>query len=262
MAYRSTFPRLEIPKSNILSYLYPPNQTVSDQPIWIDASNPNNSLSPRQMLTWVRRLGYGLDRLGIGKGEVVIILTPNHIFVPVAYLGIVGSGRVFSGANPTYTQFEIEHQLKDTGSKLILVHPSLVKTAVSAASRVGIPKERIFQFADHPCETLDGVQDWRNFIGSEEEARKWRWDNMADTSTTTVATINYSSGTTGLPKGVCVSHRNLIANVEQTIFMRDQGLPHALVPASRPPERWVGFLPLYHAYGRPLPASQYPAHSI
>ncbi|CBF82169.1 acyl--CoA ligase [Aspergillus nidulans FGSC A4] len=250
MVYRSTFPHLEIPKSNILSYLYPPNQTVSDQPIWIDASNPNNSLSPRQMLTWVRRLGYGLDRLGIRKGEVVIILTPNHIFVPVAYQGIVGSGRVFSGANPTYTQLEIEHQLKDTGSKLILVHPSLVKTAVDAASRVGILKERIFQFADHPCETLDGVQDWRDFIGSEDEAREWRWDDMADTSTTTVATINYSSGTTGLPKGVCVSHRNLIANVEQTIFMRDQGFPHALVPASRPPERWVGFLPLYHAYGQ------------
>ncbi|RDW65640.1 acyl--CoA ligase [Aspergillus mulundensis] len=250
MAYKSTFPAIEVPKSNILTYLYPPNQTVSDKPIWIDASNPATSLSPRQMLSWVRRLGYGLDRLGIPKGEVVMILTPNHIFVPVAYQGIVGSGRVFSGANPAYTQFEIEHQLKDTGAGLILVHPSLVTTAVAAAARVGIHRERMFLFDDCPRETVDGVSDWRSFIGSEEEASQWKWDSMVDTSTTTVATINYSSGTTGLPKGVCVSHRNLIANVEQTIFMRDQGHPHALVPASRPEERWVGFLPLYHAYGQ------------
>ncbi|KAL4951861.1 hypothetical protein BDW69DRAFT_185975 [Aspergillus filifer] len=250
MAYSSILPKLEIPSTNILSYLYPPNQTVSDKPIWIDANNPSNSLCPRQMLSWVRRLGYGLDRLGVGRGEVVIIYTPNHIFVPVAYQGIVGSGRIFSGANPTYTQFEIEHHLKDTGSTVILAHPSLVKTAVAAAASVGIPRERIFQFSDYPCEAVDGVADWRSMIGTEEEAMSWKWEEMNDTAATAVATINYSSGTTGLPKGVCVSHRNLIANVEQTIFMRDRELPHALVPASRPEERWIGFLPLYHAYGQ------------
>ncbi|BCS17229.1 acyl--CoA ligase [Aspergillus puulaauensis] len=250
MAYSSVFPPLDIPRSNILSYLYPANQTVSNQPIWIDANDPNNSLSPRQMLSWVRRLGYGLDRLGVGKGEVVMIYTPNHIFVPVAYQGIVGSGRIFSGANPIYTQFEIEHQIKDAGVKTILVHPSLVSTAVAAASRVGLSKERIFQFSDYPCTPKEGVLDWRNMIGTEEEASRWKWDEMVDSSVSTAATINYSSGTTGLPKGVCVSHYNLVANVEQTIFMRDRELPHALVPASRPEERWVGFLPLYHAYGQ------------
>lgn len=250
MAYSSVFPPLDIPRSNILSYLYPPNQTVSNQPIWIDANDPNNSLSPRQMLSWVRRLGYGLDRLGVGKGEVVMIYTPNHIFVPVAYQGIVGSGRIFSGANPIYTQFEIEHQIKDAGVQTILVHPSLVSTAVAAASRVGLPKQRIFQFSDHPCAPIEGVLDWRSMIGTEEEGTRWKWDEMVDSSASTAATINYSSGTTGLPKGVCVSHYNLIANVEQTIFMRHQELSHALVPASRPEERWVGFLPLYHAYGR------------
>jgi acyl-CoA synthetase (AMP-forming)/AMP-acid ligase II len=55
-------------------------------------------------------------------------------------------------------------------------------------------------------------------------------------------------GTTGLPKGVCVSHHNLIANVEQTIFMRFLEKP--FTKGNRPPERWIGFLPLYHAYGQ------------
>jgi 4-coumarate--CoA ligase len=248
--YKSVYPSLDIPRTNILSYLYPPNQTVSDKPLWIDTDNPSNSLSLRQMLLWVRRLGYGLDRLGVGQGEVVMIYTPNHLFVPVAYQGIVGAGRVFSGANPTYTQSELESQIKNTGAKVLLVHPSLVKTGVEACCHTGISNDRIFQFADSPCPPLDDILDWRSMVGSEEEANLWKWDDMTETSTSAVATINYSSGTTGLPKGVCVSHYNLIANVEQTVFIRDQETSYGLVPASRPEERWVGFLPLYHAYGK------------
>jgi long-subunit acyl-CoA synthetase (AMP-forming) len=97
-------------------------------------------------------------------------------------------------------------------------------------------------------------------IGSEAEGAAWKWDEFPpgdSVASTTIATVNYSSGTTGMPKGVCCSHYNLIANAEQTIFMRDQGTPHAAVPASRPQERWVGFLPLYHAYGTSLPLPSY-----
>jgi 4-coumarate--CoA ligase len=59
-----------------------------------------------------------------------------------------------------------------------------------------------------------------------------------------------SCRTTGLPKGVCISHYNLIANVEQHIFIRDHKKPYESEPRNRPKERWVGFLPLYHAYGQ------------
>ncbi|KAL2817589.1 hypothetical protein BJX63DRAFT_419540 [Aspergillus granulosus] len=253
--YVSPFPHLPIPKSNLLTYLYPPNTTASSTPIWIDASDPTKSLSPRQALSWVRRLGYGLDRLKVPKASVVLIYTPNHIFVPVAYQGIVGSGRIFCGVNPAYTQFEVEHQLRDTGAGVILVHPSLVSTAVKAAETVGVPRGGIFLFSDDDeelrSESFPGVSDWKRMIGTEEEGVTWKWDEISgETAVSTIATVNYSSGTTGLPKGVCGSHYNLIANSEQTIFMRDQGLPHAVVPASRPEERWVGFLPLYHAYGQ------------
>ncbi|KAL3469647.1 hypothetical protein BJX99DRAFT_265014 [Aspergillus californicus] len=260
MTHASPYPPLQIPRSNLLTYLYPPNQTASSTPLWIDALFPEKSLSPRQTLSWVRRLGYGLDRLNVPKGSVVLIYTPNHIFVPVAYQGIVGSGRIFSGANPAYTQFEIEHQLRDTKAGVILVHPSLVSTAVKAGESVGVGRGRIFLFSDEvdgpePVRGPEGIADWKTMIGTEEEGESWKWDEMdmstpAQNPETTVATINYSSGTTGLPKGVSCSHYNLIANAEQTIFMRDQGQPHALVPASRAPERWVGFLPLYHAYGQ------------
>ena len=250
MLHKSVFPRLDLPSTNILNYLYPPNQTVSDKPIWIDAQNPAHSLSPRQMLSWVRRLGLGLDNLGVAKGEVVMILTPNHLFVPAAYQGIVGSGRIFSGANPAYTVPELEYQINNTGARTILVHPSLVQKAVEAGARAGVPKDRIFLFSDQFCAPMNGVLDWQNMIASEEESVSWKWDDLGEDAKSTIATINYSSGTTGLPKGVCISHYNLTANVEQTIFIRDQDTPYSKVPAARPEERWIGFLPLYHAYGR------------
>lgn len=177
-----------------------------------------------------------------------MIYTPNHIFVPVAYLGIVGSGRVFSGMNPIYTVNEIVHQIKNTGARTILAHPSLLRNALTAASQAGISTDRIFQFSDQWQQPLLGIKDWTQMAGSVAEAAQYTWDSMGQRSTTTVATINYSSGTTGLPKGVCVSHYNLIANVEQTIFMRDQECSYD--PAERPKEKWIGFLPLYHAYGR------------
>jgi 4-coumarate--CoA ligase len=103
MPFTSPFPSLDIPKIDLLSYLFPAGSEPSEEPIWIDASNPENCLSPRQALSWIKRLAIGLDRLGIQPQEVVMILTPNHVFVPAAYLGIVGSRRIFSAGNPIYT---------------------------------------------------------------------------------------------------------------------------------------------------------------
>jgi 4-coumarate--CoA ligase len=245
MVYKSLFQDLDIPKCNVLSFLFPQGKQPSDQAIWIDAADPTHFLTPRQLLSWVKRLGFGLDKLGIGKQQVVMIFTPNHIFVPVAYLGIVGAGRIFSAANPVYTVTEVEYQIKNTGTTCILVHPDHVETAVEAARRAGLDKSKIFLFSDKPCQTKLGIRDWReDMAGSQSEGEAWQWDHMAETSTTDIATINYSSGTTGLPKGVCVSHHNLLANVVQTIFMRDLEQSH------KSQERWVGFLPLYHAYGK------------
>ena len=103
MPFISPHGPINIPKVDILTYLFPPHKTPSTTPLWIDSKDPNRSLSPSQLLQWVKRLAFGLERTGVKKGEVVMIHTPNHIFVPVAYLGIVGAGYAFSGANPIYT---------------------------------------------------------------------------------------------------------------------------------------------------------------
>ena len=246
---KSPFPDLDIPKVNLLTYIFPKDQPVSDTPVWLDSEDPSNCLSKRQLLHKVKKLAVGLDKLGVEAGEVVLIFTPNHLLVPVAYLGVVGSKRVFSGVNPIYTVSEVTHQIRNTEAKVVLVHPSLVDTALAAANKAGFPVSRLFQFSDTTCPTLKGVRDWEGMLGSDAEAEAYRWPELrGEESAQTVATINYSSGTTGLPKGVCVSHRNLIANGVQTIFMRDLDMPYT--PETRPVERWNAFLPLYHAYGQ------------
>ena len=141
------------------------------------------------------------------------------------------------------------YQIRNTEARVLLVHPSLTKLAVAASREAGLPQDRVFQFSDTPNSLLDGIKDWQSMIGSNEEGAGYTWSRMSEEeSLRTIATINYSSGTTGLPKGVCVSHHNLIANVEQSVFLKS--LNNANGAESDLPERWVGFLPLYHAYGQ------------
>ncbi|KAF2638750.1 acetyl-CoA synthetase-like protein [Massarina eburnea CBS 473.64] len=249
MPLSSPFPDLKIPKCNLLEYLFPKGQAPTETPIWIDARDTNHHLTPKTLLQWSKRLALGLDRLGSKQGEVVMIFTPNHIFVPVAYLGIVGSKRVFSGANPAYTVSEMVHQITNTEAQYILAHPTLAKTALTAARRAGLPEGRISLFSDTVNTSTADSRDWREWLPSPAEADAYSFPPLSEEDATkTIATVNYSSGTTGLPKGVEVSHYNLIANLDQTIYMRYLKKPWD--HTNHPREVWLGFLPLYHAYAQ------------
>ena len=126
--------------------------------------------------------------------------------------------------------------------------PAFAKTAVDAARHAGLSENDVFLFSDKPCQAIHGINDWRQGLAaSESQSESWQWDPLENSSTSTIATINYSSGTTGLPKGVLITHSNLLANVVQSLAFRDLEQPYGL--GNAPPERWIGFLPLYHAYG-------------
>ena len=241
--------QIDIPACNILDYVFPDGKEPADRPIWIDADDTANSLSPKQLLQWIKRLGAGLDKVGLEHGEAAMMVSQNHIFIPVLYLGIAGAGRVFTGGNPAYGVNELSFQLDNTGAKLIFVQPQFLDTVLKVAEKNDFPRDRIFLFDDKPCENMHGVHDWRTMLASEKESASWTWKRMtAWESRSTMAVLNYSSGTTGLPKGVMVSHQNIIANVAQSLFMRRLEQPWPEEKA--PPERWLGFLPLYLAYGQ------------
>lgn len=141
------------------------------------------------------------------------------------------------------------HQVSNTQAQYILAHPSLAETAVAAAKGAGLPDGRVFLFSDEPNSPTHGCKDWRSFLPSPAKADVYEFPVLSEhEAVTTIATVNFSSGTTGLPKGVEVSHHNLIANLVQTIYMRYLHKPWKA--DTRPRETWVGFLPLYHAYGQ------------
>ncbi len=103
MVIRSPYPEIDIPQTDVLTYLFGSGENLPDTPVWINAADTTISLSSRSALQWVKRLGLGLDKIGVKQGEVVLLISPNHIYTAVAYLGTVGTGRIFSGANPLYT---------------------------------------------------------------------------------------------------------------------------------------------------------------
>ncbi|EEY17841.1 conserved hypothetical protein [Verticillium alfalfae VaMs.102] len=102
MVFTSPFPSLDLPKTNLLTYLFPEDQLPQEDPLWLDCKDDRINLSPKELVEWVKRLSFGLERIGVKRGDVVLICTPNQIFVPVAYLGIVGAGCIFSGATSLY----------------------------------------------------------------------------------------------------------------------------------------------------------------
>ncbi|OAL32583.1 hypothetical protein AYO20_07893 [Fonsecaea nubica] len=258
MPQKSPF-SITIPPTDLLTYLFPPDAKPSTQPLYISADEPSrHALSPAETLVWVKRLALGFQRiLGVGgrtgessrTGFTIMMFTPNHVFVPVVYLAAIAAGGIFSGCSISFGVHEATTQLQNTGTEIFLVHPRHLAVALAAAKNAGLSKSRIFLFDQEPQPETEGIRDFRSILASVEDAQKWQWRRLnGDEARNTTAVLNYSSGTTGLPKGVRISHTNLIANVSQSIYMRDLEQPYT--PTTRPQERWLGFLPLSHAYGQ------------
>ncbi|OAL38399.1 hypothetical protein AYO20_02458 [Fonsecaea nubica] len=252
MPVSSPFPNIDTPECNMLSYLFPPTQSEEDQslPLWINASNPSVRVTVADTLCLIRRFAVGLSRLEIPSQRAVMVLSPNHIYVPVIYLAAAGAGCFFSGANPTYTVDEVSRQLRMSDAAVMLVHPTLLDCGVKAAEAAGLSLSRVFQFSDADCEvSRHGVRDWKSMLASEEESREWRWDALrGEQSRRTVSCVNFSSGTTGTPKGVRISHANVVANACQVIYAKTHNADQS--PVTVYPERWLAFLPLNHAYAQ------------
>jgi acyl-CoA synthetase (AMP-forming)/AMP-acid ligase II len=183
----------------------------------------------------IRRLAGGLRARGLGKGDVVAILAPNLPEYAVVFHGVAFAGATITTINPTYTGPEVAHQLKDSGARLLVTIPAFLETALAAAD--GIEVAVIGE--------AEGATPLAALMG-EPLAAQVPVDDGVD-----VAVLPYSSGTTGLPKGVRLTHRNLVANVEQcqVCFQVQTG------------DRVVAFLPFFHIYGQTVLMNVYLATS-
>jgi acyl-CoA synthetase (AMP-forming)/AMP-acid ligase II len=171
----------------------------------------------------IRRLAGGLQARGLGKGDVVAILAPNLPEYAVVFHGVAFAGATVTTINPTYTAPEVAHQLADSGAALLVTIPAFLDTAKAAgAAQIVVIGE------------AEGATPLSALMG-EPLAAQIPVDAAGD-----VAVLPYSSGTTGLPKGVRLTHRNLVANVEQC----------KVCFQVQPGDKVVAFLPFFHIYGQ------------
>lgn len=171
------------------------------------------------------------------------IFSPNSIDIGPVTFGTQWTGGVVCPFNNQYTASELASQLQSSRSKAMATHVSCLEIARKAASLAGLSSDRIFLIGEHDPKGL--VKHYSSLFSDSTAATK-ATINPADD----VAFLVYSSGTTGLPKGVMLTHRNMVANTLQVISM-DKGCVHW------DKDCYVGFLPMYHIYGRcggcPLP---------
>jgi acyl-CoA synthetase (AMP-forming)/AMP-acid ligase II len=179
------------------------------------------------------------------KGDVLALYTPNCIDTPAITWGCHWAGGILSPANPNYTVDELVFQLKDSGAKALVTQLPFIKNAQEAAKKVGIPLDRVIVMGDQKDPSYK-VKHFTSIINTAGSS-KWR-RTKASNPAEDLAFLVYSSGTTGHPKGVMLTHRNIVANT-MMIKAAEGGL---LQPTGGPTgegDKILAFLPFFHIYG-------------
>lgn len=179
------------------------------------------------------------------KGDVLALYTPNCIDTPAVMWGTHWAGGIISPANPGYTPDELAFQLKDSGAKGLVTQMPFIENAKKAAKIAGLPEDRIILMGDQrdPQQLLKHFTSIRNISGTTRY-RRVRIKPEED-----LAFLVYSSGTTGHPKGVMLTHRNVVANLLMLSAAEVPQLSHNNGPDGSG-DRVLAFLPFFHIYGQ------------
>lgn len=187
-------------------------------------------------------------KLGVSKGDRVAVMMPNLLAFPIALLGIARAGAIQVSINPLYTARELEHQLNDSGCKVIVVFngssPTLAavidKTEIRAVITVGVSVDDDVHCPPPPLPIGARLADTIAFDTVLREGAMLQ-RLPVDVGGDDLLLLQYTGGTTGVSKGAALSHRNLLANTEQFKIM----MPGSIEPGR---EVLVTALPLYHIF--------------
>jgi 4-coumarate--CoA ligase len=214
---------IPIDNTSFPTYIFgAPSSPLPSKIAFYDADQPSRHLTLSSFRLWSQRLAAGLQKAGLQHGDRVLLFSGNNLFFPVAFMGIVMAGGIFTGANPGFVARELAYQLQDSGAKFLFCADSALELGIEAAASLGMGKERIFLFDDEVLENTGkerlGVRNWASLIEGEEVGRAFRWHEPTDPKEA-LCCLNYSSGTTGVPKGVMITHFNYVANATQFMHL-------------------------------------------
>lgn len=255
MPHRSRW-TVPVPECSLPTFLFKsPTHPLGSKRSFSEAERPDTHYFTRdQFRLWAQRFALGLQRSKhFQKGDRILLFSGNDLFVPVVFMGVLCAGGIFTGANPTFVARELAHQLKDSGATYLLCADGSLDTGIEAARLAGLdPTERVFVYNariyDGEIQGLKGCKYWSELVAPAKDAKGFQWDDLTGPGECdrTLA-LNYSSGTTGVPKGVEISHKNYISNTVQVAHIATLRSDHEARAARA---SWLCFLPLYHAYGQ------------
>ena len=226
MVMRSPVPDISIPDVPLTSFVLRHARRLADKPALIDGTT-GRTLTYSQLAQAIRQTAGGLASRGFGKGDVLALCSPNLPEYAVAFHAVALLGGTVTTINPVSTVQEIAEQLGDSVATRLVTTPDLLDKAREAAR--GTAVQEFFVFG-----TADGATAFSDLIDAAATPPDVAIDPARD-----VVALPYSSGTTGFPKGVMLTHRNLVANLLQADAMRH----------IKETDTLIGVLPLFHIYG-------------
>lgn len=265
MTIKSRF-KAPIPRCSLQQWIFGSSrEPLSSEKLLMDADRPDDRfLTLAEYRLLAKRIALGLQRAGLKPGDRVLIFSKNSVWFPAVFIGVLMAGGIFTGANPGYVPRELTHQLRDSGASFVLASPEGMPVALEAAAEVKLPRNHVYLFdpeldpkvADPspPATTVDyaGARHWAELLRDTlARAEGWDWAEPADPASVTCC-LNYSSGTTGLPKGVEISHYAYVANCEGVRYVTSLD---PAVAERRTSGRALCFLPLYHALAQTFAAN-------
>jgi 4-coumarate--CoA ligase len=222
--HTSPLPAVEIPDTPLTAYVLHRAAELGDKPAIIDGPT-GRTLTYAQLDGAIRMLAGGLVARGFAKGEVLGIMAPNVPEYAVVFHGVAMAGGVVTTVNPTYTAREVHAQLKDAGATILVTIPLFLETAREAVEGTSVKELVVLGEAEGatPLKALFGAPLAEQVPVDPDD----------------LVVLPYSSGTTGLAKGVMLTHRNLVANIAQVV-------PSAGISED---ETFICVLPFFHIYG-------------
>ena len=224
MIYRSPLPDVEIPDVPLTAYVLAGGAGQEDQPALVDGLS-GRAVTYADLERAVGSLAGGLAAGGFARGDVLALMAPNVPEYAVVFHAVAMAGGTVTTVNPAYTETEVHSQLLDSGAAIVVTIPPLAAAAKRASA--GTKVREIY--------TLGEAAGAQPLAGLFAEPLAQQVPVRPDD----VVALPYSSGTTGLCKGVMLTHRNLVANTAQTLAALQ----------IEPGENMIAVLPFFHIYG-------------